>query len=190
MPPPYNAENVGSLQCKQFLLRPYLAVSPPLRALLADLSVIHDPSIDDPMITGERDRVLSVGELQCILPHLMVTETTSPEWWKVDLRPIAQRFMLLTLARREEVESARRADVNLKERTWTKRVKGGHRVTHPMSDAAIALLEALPGFDCRVNENRDSETAFLLARAGGARTIRCCCLGTALCRQHVRHRPR
>lgn len=120
---------------------------------LADLSVIHDPSIDDPKITGERDRVLSVGELQYILPQLSVTETTSREWWKVDLRPIAQRFMLLTLARREEVEFARRKDVNLKEKTWTKRVKGGHWVTHPLSDAAIALLEALPGFDCRKDDD-------------------------------------
>lgn len=116
---------------------------------LADLSVMHDPSIDDPTITGERDRVLSVGELRCILPHLTVPATASPQWWKVDLRPIAQRFILLTLARREEVEAARRGDVNFEERSWTKRVKGGNRVTHPLSDDAIALLKALPGFDCR-----------------------------------------
>lgn len=116
---------------------------------VADLSVIQDPSIDDPMITGERDRVLTVGELRSLLQHLRVPETTPPEWWKVDLRPIAQRFMLLTLARREEVEAARLRDVNFAEKSWTKRVKGGHQVTHPLSDTAIALLKALPGFDCR-----------------------------------------
>ncbi|WP_026759179.1 tyrosine-type recombinase/integrase [Sediminimonas qiaohouensis] len=120
---------------------------------LADLSAIYDPSIDDPAITGERDRVLSVGELRRILPHLRVPETTSPEWWKADLRPIAQRFILLTLARRDEVEAARRRDVNFEEKTWTKRVKGGHQVTHPLSDDAIALLKALPGFDCRKDDD-------------------------------------
>ncbi|MBL3705978.1 tyrosine-type recombinase/integrase [Sulfitobacter sp. BDSS02] len=120
---------------------------------VADLSVIHDPSIDDPTITGERDRVLSVEELRCILPHLIVPEMTSPEWWKVDLRPIAQRFILLTLARREEVEAARRGDVNFEEKSWTKRVKGGTRVTHPLSDEAVALLKALPGFDCRQDDD-------------------------------------
>ncbi|AHM05766.1 site-specific recombinase, phage integrase family [Roseibacterium elongatum DSM 19469] len=120
---------------------------------LADLSLIHDPSIDDPMITGERDRVLSVEELRCILPHLRVPDDGSPEWWKEDLRPAALRFILLTLARKEEVEAARKADVNLTDRTWTKRVKGGRQVTHPLSDAAISLLEALPGFAHRKDED-------------------------------------
>jgi len=120
---------------------------------LADLSVIQDPSIEDPDIMGERDRVLTVGELRSILTHLKVPETTSAEWWKVDLRPVAQRFMLLTLARREEVEAARLRDVNFEEKTWTKRVKGGHQVTHPLSDAAIDLLKALPGFDRRKNDD-------------------------------------
>lgn len=124
--------------------------------LLADLSVIYDPSIEDPMITGERDRVLSVAELGCILPHLKVTETTKVEWWKVDLRPIAQRFILLTLARREEVEAARWKDISLEGRSWTKRVKGGHRVTHPLSNAAVALLKGLPGYACR----KDDELVF------------------------------
>lgn len=124
--------------------------------LLADLSVIHDPSIDDIMITGERDRVLSVAELGCILPHLRVPETTSLEWWKVDLRPIAQRFMLLTLARREEVEAARWKDVSFEEESWTKRVKGGNRVVHPLSNAAIAVLKSLPGYACR----KDDELVF------------------------------
>ncbi|AFO92728.1 DUF4102 domain-containing protein [Phaeobacter inhibens] len=121
--------------------------------LLSDFSVIHDPSIDDPTITGERDRVLFVEELRCILPHLKVPETTSAEWWKVDLRPVAQRFMLLTLARREEVEAARRRDVDIEQKSWTKRVKGGHQVTHPLSDAAITLLKELPGFASREDDD-------------------------------------
>lgn len=121
--------------------------------VLADLSVIHDPSIEDPTIRGERDRVLTVEELRSILPHLRVPETNTSEWWKVDLRPIAQRFILLTLARREEVEAARRKDVNLEERFWTKRVKGGLEVSHPLSDDAITLLTALPGFSCREDDD-------------------------------------
>jgi integrase len=115
------------------------------KLILADLSVVHDPSIDDPKITGERDRVLSVEELRCILPRLSLPETSSLSWWKVDLRPIAQRFILLTLARREEIEAARWGDVNFDEKSWTRQVKGGHRVTHPLSQAAVDLLESLPG---------------------------------------------
>ncbi|WP_376764854.1 tyrosine-type recombinase/integrase [Roseovarius sp. A-2] len=43
--------------------------------------------------------------------------------------------------------------MNFEEKTWTKRVKGGHQVTHPLSDAAIDLLKALPGFDRRKNDD-------------------------------------
>ncbi|MGJ8547635.1 MAG: tyrosine-type recombinase/integrase [Sulfitobacter sp.] len=114
--------------------------------LLADLSTIQDPAIDDPMITGGRDRVLSVAELRCVLQHLTVPETSSTDWWKVDLRPIAQKFILLTLARIEEVQAARWADVCFDECLWTRRVKGGREVTHPLSKAAIDLLKSLPGF--------------------------------------------
>lgn len=117
--------------------------------LLADLVAVQDPSIDDPKITGERDRVLSVMELHCLLPHLTVPDTSSTDWWKVDLRPVAQKFILLTLARREEVEAARWPDVCFDECVWTKRVKGGREVTHPLSNSAINLLRSLPGFSNR-----------------------------------------
>lgn len=120
--------------------------------LLADLLTVQDPSLDDPKITGERDRVLSVAELRCLLQYLTVPEASSTEWWKVDLRPIAQKFILLTLARREEVEAARWADVCFDECVWTKRVKGGRKVTHPVSKSALNLLKSLPGFS-----NRESD---------------------------------
>lgn len=120
--------------------------------LLVDLLAVQDPSIDDPKITGERDRVLSVAELRCLLQYLTVPETNSKEWWKVDLRPIAQKFILLTLSRREEVEAARWADVCFDECVWTKRVKGGREVTHPLSKSAMNLLRSLPGFP-----NRESD---------------------------------
>jgi integrase len=120
--------------------------------LLADLLEVQDPSLDDPKITGERDRVLSVADLRCLLKYLTVPEASSTEWWKVDLRPIAQKFILLTLARREEVESARWADVCFNECVWTKRVKGGRKVTHPLSKSAIELLKSLPGFPYRESD--------------------------------------
>lgn|GEM_PF-783014 len=120
--------------------------------LLADLLAVQDPSIDDPKITGERDRVLSLAELRCLLQYLTVPETNSKEWWKVDLRPIAQKFILLTLSRREEVEAARWADVCFDECVWTKRVKGGREVTHPLSKSAMNLLRSLPGFPNREND--------------------------------------
>lgn len=118
----------------------------------ADLSVIQDPSIDDPKVSGERDRVLSVTELHCVLPHLKVPETSSTTWWQVDLRPIAQKFILLTISRREEVEAARWKDVCVVEGLWTKRVKGGRIVTHPLSSTAIALLKSLPGYANREDD--------------------------------------
>jgi integrase len=126
------------------------------KLILADLAVVYDPSIDDPTITGGRDRVLSVDELLCILPHLSLPKTSTLSWWQVDLRPIAQRFILLTLARREEIEAARWHDVNFDEKSWTKQVKGGHQVTHPLSQAAVDLLKSLPGYAHR----KDSDYIF------------------------------
>ena len=123
------------------------------KLLLPELSVVQDPSTDDPDILGERDRVLSVAELRAVLPLLKVGETSVRTWWAVDLRPVAHRFILLTLSRREEVEAARWGDVDFEEQTWTKRVKGDFWVTHPLSQAAMALLQSLPGY--RHSRNKD-----------------------------------
>jgi len=114
---------------------------------LDDLSRVHDPSIDDPTLEKERKRVLSVPELKKVLPHLVVDTSEASDWLDVDMRPIAHRFILHTLARRHEVEQARKKDFDFEARTWTRRVKGGATITHPMSQAVMNLVLSLPGFD-------------------------------------------
>jgi integrase len=127
---------------------------------LPDLSSIHDPSIDDPTLEFERTRVLSQDELTAILP--LLTHPAPPGLRaKVDptkdYGPVAYRFMLLTLSRVEEVESARKKDFNLQLGLWTKSVKTRRKpgsrqavarrlVTIPLSRDAIALISSLPSF--------------------------------------------
>lgn len=127
---------------------------------LPDLDLIHDPSIDDPTLEGKRERVLTQNELTSVMPLLVYP---APEVLRSgldpreDYGPVAFRFLLLTLSRREEVVSARRKDFDLRAGTWTKKVKtrrkpGSHgpaerrTVVIPLSDAAIALLLTLPSF--------------------------------------------
>lgn len=51
------------------------------------------------------------------------------------------------------MEAARWRDVDIEQQSWTKRVKGGHQVTHPLSDAAATLLKELPGFASREDDD-------------------------------------
>ena len=113
---------------------------------LPDLTIVNDPSVSDTEILGKRERVLDVFELKRVLPHLTLGERATGDWWEIDLRPIAHRFILLTLSRLEEVEAARWRDLNFQLQTWTKTVKGGSTVTHPLSEPAIELLKSLPGY--------------------------------------------
>lgn len=118
------------------------------------LANTHDPSIDDPSITGKRTRVLSTEELRSILP-LLTYPAPQPLALKVnpadDYRWIAMRFMLLTAARLDEVCPMRWKHIDRANKVWfkpqVKSTKGGPRSQHlPLSDAAFGILESLPGW--------------------------------------------
>jgi integrase len=88
--------------------------------------------ITPPATVRKRDRVLSRAELAAILPVLRAGGSAYRS---------AMLFMLLTLARREEVSSARWRDVDLQAAEWRiPETKNGsaHRV--PLSPQAMALL--------------------------------------------------
>ena len=122
---------------------------------LADLSEIADPAILDPKITGKRDRLLFPKEMKAILPLLVLPEPGKGGSLAIDLRPIAMRFILLTLSRRSEVETLKWGQIDLDVRTWTREVKAKEEVrtvTHPLSDAVVALLKTLPGYITRQPE--------------------------------------
>jgi integrase len=88
-----------------------------------------------PIPPKRRKRVLSRDELAALLPKL-----------RASARPhaAALRFMLLTLARREEVCTARWADVDLAARTWTiGTTKNGEPHTVPLSDQAADVLRVI-----------------------------------------------
>lgn len=88
--------------------------------------------IQPPATVRRRDRVLSRDELARLLPVLRKSD-----------RPYAaaMSFMLLTLARREEVCSATWGDINLEAKTWTiRQTKNGQPHVVPLSRQAVALL--------------------------------------------------
>lgn len=120
----------------------------------AELRRIHDPASDDPTIKGKRERVLKAEEIAAIFPLL---QYPAPEKIrrrnmlpKNDYGPVAMRFLLLTLARREEVANARWRDIDFLNGVWTKpEVKDttgeGRSQRLPLSQAAMDLLKSLPG---------------------------------------------
>ena len=124
---------------------------------VVSLDQIHDPAVQDPTIKGDRDRVLSEDELRRILPWLTYPAQKDLGLripLELDYRPIAMRFMLLTAARREEVETMKWRDLDLGNGVWRKpRVKstrGGPRgQSLPLSQATIDLLSELPGHAAR-----------------------------------------
>jgi integrase len=135
------------------------------RLELPDLAKIHDPATDDPLLEGERDRVLLPWELEKIIQELKVGNLDKNDHFAVDLRPVAHLFILLTLSRRSEVENARWEDIDLDLLTWTKSVKslkGPRKVTHPISDAAADVLRSLPGY-----ANRKDDDFVFPNRSGG-----------------------
>jgi integrase len=74
----------------------------------------------------------------------------------------ALEFTILTAARTGEVTGARWDEIDLRARVWTvpaDRIKGGREHRVPLSDAAIALLDALP-------RERGNEFVFIGRRAG------------------------
>lgn len=128
-----------------------------LRLDVVDLHQTHDPAIDDPTILGRRDRVLTQEELHRILPLLVWPAPASLSMRanaEDDFRPIAIRFMLLTLARREEVVDMLWRDFDpvagLWNKSYVKTVKGpARKQTLQLSNAAIELLKSLPHFKDR-----------------------------------------
>lgn len=127
----------------------------PGRIETPDLSLTHDPADDDPTITGIRERALHQDELTAILPLLVypapavLKMKTLPE---DDYRPIALRFQLLTAARIDEIASMRWRHLAKNQRIWHKPViktiggKVRREQNLSLSEAAMDLLQALPGF--------------------------------------------
>jgi integrase len=117
---------------------------------------VHDPSTNDPTITGKRARVLSVKELVAILP--LLTFPAHPKLRRrnivlaKDYGPISVKFLFLTLARREEVSTARWKDFDFINGVWHKsdtKTSDGQIVRGqalPLSQAALDLLKSLPAF--------------------------------------------
>lgn len=121
---------------------------------------VQDPSLDDPMLVGKRERTLTQTELVSVLP--VMTYPAPPGLRErldpcQDYGPVAFRFLLLTLSRREEVANMRCGDVDRLAQTWRKTVKtlrksgsrqavGRREVVLPLSSAAMALLMSLPSF--------------------------------------------
>lgn len=110
--------------------------------------------IDPPATVRRRDRILTRGELAAVLPILAGSDRSYHR---------ALLFMLLTLARKEEVCTARWRDIDLEAAEWRIPVtKNGqpHRV--PLSRQAVALLHSIgPG----------GPDALLFATKGGGKLV-------------------
>lgn len=104
------------------------------RGYVAEAASVVKP----PAQVKRRDRVLTREELKALLPHL--TGTDNPY-------RLALRFMLLTLARREEVAGARWRDVDMQEESLRlPTTKNGLPHVIPLSRQAMELLQAVgPG---------------------------------------------
>ena len=92
-----------------------------------------------PAAKPRRERVLGPDELGKLLPVL-----------RANAGPYAaaMRLILLTAARRGEVEAARWQDIDLTTRTWTlPDTKNGTRHAIPLSSQAIALLRSIAPVD-------------------------------------------
>ncbi len=108
-------------------IRPVLKWGAQRRYLAADVAVLHPPAT-----VRRRDRVLSREELAALLPVL---------GGSVNPYARALRFMLWTLARREEVGQARWRDVNLEAGTWTiAATKNGQPHLVPLPRQAVTFL--------------------------------------------------
>ena len=108
-------------------LRPVLKWGASRGYVAAEVGVLHPPAT-----ARRRDRVLTRDELGALLPALRTSG-----------RPYASalRFMLLTLARREEVGQARWRDIDFAAGTWTIReTKNGQPHIVPLSHQALDLL--------------------------------------------------
>jgi len=115
-------------------IRPVLKWAAQRRYVAADTAVLHPPAT-----VGRRDRVLSRDEVAALLP--MLARSVSPY-------ARALRFMLWSLARREEVGRARWRDVTLDAATWTiPATKNGQPHTVPLPRQAVAFLAGIKQAD-------------------------------------------
>jgi integrase len=88
-----------------------------------------------PAVVKRREHVLTREELKALLPHLQETENPYRR---------AMFFMLLTLARREEVAGALWRDVDLTAGLWRlPKTKNGLDHVIPLSDQALDLLHSI-----------------------------------------------
>ena len=108
-------------------IRPVLKWAAQRRYLAVETAMLHTPAT-----VRRRDRLLSRDELAALLPVLRASS-----------RPYAAalRFMLLTLARREEAGQARWGDVDMDRTIWTIRdTKNKQPHIVPLARQAIDLL--------------------------------------------------
>jgi len=111
-------------------IRPVLKWAAQRRYLPAETAVLHPPAT-----VRRRNRVLSRDELTRLLPTLRA----SPRPYAAALR-----FMLLTLARREEATQTCWGDVNIDTGTWTLReTKNNQPHVVPLPTQALDLLRTL-----------------------------------------------
>lgn len=104
--------------------------------------------------TANHHAALPYAELPAFMADLRTREGVSPR---------ALEFTILTAARSGEVTGARWDEIDLKQRVWTvsaDRIKGGREHRVPLSDRAVALLQALP-------RERDNEFVFVSPRQKG-----------------------
>ena len=130
-------------------LRPVLKWAAQRGYVAATVAILHPSAV-----VGRRERILDCGELAALLPVL-----------DASTRPYAAalRFMLLTLARREEVCAACWGDISLDACVWVIPVtKNGtaHRV--PLSQQAVAMLLAMKA-------DKVKPAALVFATGSGAR---------------------
>lgn len=148
-------------------LRPVLKWATQRRYVAAEVAVLHPPAT-----VARRDRVLSRDELAALLPVL--AQSSNPY-------ARAIRFMLWTLARREEVGRARWRDVNLEAATWTiLATKNGQPHVVPLSRQAVAVLAGIKPTNAKpdalvfgnsaggVLGNWDRETKAIMTSSGTA----------------------
>jgi integrase len=117
-------------------------------------------SLSTSVTVERRRRVLTHDELAELLPTLRGSS-----------RPYAAalRFMLLTLARRQEAAHARWRDVNLEVRTWTiPATKNGEPHVVPLSRQALDLLRSQLPNDNVGNPRRPDPDAPVFATSTGA----------------------
>ena len=113
-------------------IRPALkwAAAPGREYLAGDMSRLVSPARVE-----RRDRVLSRLELKLLLPYIAGNKSPFPA---------AIYFLLLTLARREEVAQAHWRDVDFARRTWTiPDTKNGQPHLVPLSRQAVELLQGM-----------------------------------------------